>query len=121
MTTYTYAFNGLAIATETTTLPVVSTDQHGPAPATMPQAPTFTIAQGQVVWSMDANGSINYMAYDPATGAVVEQIQDVNTNDTSYFTGLPSGWSNAAGKNLVTRYLSIPRAARSKRPTPTAT
>ena len=53
--------------------------------------------QGQVIWTMDAAGIINYTAYDPATGAVVTQINDVNTSDTSEFSGLPSGWNTPTG------------------------
>ena len=34
---------------------------------------------GRPVWTQDADGYIGYTQYDPATGAVVEQIQDVDT------------------------------------------
>ena len=68
----------------------------------------------QIVWSQDANGSISYTAYDPATGAVNEQIQDVNFGPT-YNVGntqfdndlglLPESWGlPTTGKNLVTTY-----------------
>ena len=53
----------------------------------------------------DADGYLEYMAYDVATGAQITDIQDVNTADTSEFTDLPSGWStpSGGGLNLVTQ------------------
>ena len=41
-------------------------------------------AFGRVVWSQDADGFLTYRGYDQVTGALVQQIQDV---DTSSFTG----------------------------------
>ena len=65
-----------------------------------------------MVWSKDAVGSISYTEYDPATGAVLKQIQDVNLNlggtaggyDTTY---LPTAWATDApvGQHLVTQYV----------------
>ena len=55
---------------------------------------------GQPTWTMDADGTIDYTAYDPATGAVVETITDVNTQDTGDFSGLPAGWTTPAGGGL---------------------
>jgi YD repeat-containing protein len=49
---------------------------------------------------MDADGTIDYTAYDTATGAVVKTITDVNTQDTGDFTGLPAGWTTPAGGGL---------------------
>ena len=51
-------------------------------------------------------GSSRYTAYDPATGAVIESITDVNTADTSDFQNLPAGWVTPAGGglNLVTTF-----------------
>jgi len=74
-TSYAYTFfantPAPTIASMTTTLPVVGNGQNGTGTA----ATTEVVynALGQVVWSMDANGSISYTAYDPATGAVVQQ------------------------------------------------
>jgi RHS repeat-associated protein len=65
---------------------------------------------GRVVWTKDASGSIGYTAYDPATGAVTRQIDDVNLSlgptaggyDTTYETW---GWTSPSGaQNLTTNY-----------------
>jgi hypothetical protein len=55
---------------------------------------------------MDPAGFISYTQYDPLTGAVVEQIQDVSTSDTGDFSNKPSDWTtlSGAGLNLVTSY-----------------
>ena len=122
-TTYSYSFytsgvNGPAIYTETTSLPVVSTGQHGPGGTTANTTTDVYDTYGRVVWSMDAAGSISYTQYDPATGAVVEQIQDVDLSITSDIASadlellegspLPStgeGQGEGPFLNLVTTYL----------------
>ena len=48
-------------------LPVVGNSQNGKT-GTAAMTEVVYNALGQVVWSMDANGSISYTAYDPATG-----------------------------------------------------
>ena len=117
-TTYSYTFypdngpTGSAIETETTSLPAVSTADGGTGSA--PTSSDVYNSLGQLVWSQDANGSISYTGYDPATGAVTEQIQDVNFGPT-YNVGntqfdndlglLPQSWGlPTTGKNLVTTY-----------------
>ncbi len=65
-------------------------------------------ANGNVIWSMDANGFITYNQYDPTTQALIKTIQDVNTDDTSDFdpSTLPSGWTtpSGGGLELITTY-----------------
>ena len=96
---------------ETTIQPVVSTTQHGSGVAATSTDLYNTF--GQVVWSQDAAGSISYTAYNPATGAVVEQVQDANVNSTNSgqypaadWALLPSAWqtTGTAAENLVTTY-----------------
>ncbi|HWE97544.1 MAG TPA: RHS repeat-associated core domain-containing protein [Tepidisphaeraceae bacterium] len=84
--------------------PVVASAQDGPGTADI--ATTVYDAYGRPTWTKDGDGFINYTAYDPATGAVVETITDVDTTQTSDFSNLPSGWStpSGGGLNLVTRY-----------------
>ncbi len=63
---------------------------------------------GRPVWTRDGDGYIDYTAYDQVTGAVVETITDVNTNDSGEFSGLPSGWaspSTTSALNLITTYV----------------
>ncbi len=109
---------GPAIRTETTVQPLVSADAHGSgtSAASTDVYDTF----GRVVWSRDAAGVVSYTQYDPATGAVTEQIQDANVNyvqqtsqseypypsaDWQLLTA--QGWETASGnyKNLVTTYV----------------
>ena len=109
VTKYGYTFNGVAIASETTALPVVTdgtggtVDEHGSG---TPNSSTDVYdTYGRVVWSQDANGAISYTAYDAATGAVIEQIKDVdlsaNTGDARFQNDLAllgnPGWSTPAG------------------------
>jgi RHS repeat-associated protein len=51
------------------------------------------------IWQKDADGNISYTAYDPATGAVVEQIQDVDSSQASTLD-MPSVVSLASGSHL---------------------
>ncbi|MGO9108944.1 MAG: Calx-beta domain-containing protein [Thermoguttaceae bacterium] len=125
-TTYTYQFNtssasGPAIEVETTTQPAIcngqsgTPDQHGSG--IQAQSEDVYNSLGQLVWSKDANGSISYTAYDPATGAVVQRIQDVNLSgntgdaqfqaDLALLTNYGLNWTTPAngGQNLLTTYL----------------
>ena len=76
---------------ETESDPVVSADQNGPDTADV--TTTFFDQNGNPIWVKDPDGYLQYYAYDPATGAQVTQIVDVNTSDTTTFTNLPSGWT----------------------------
>ncbi len=82
----------------TTTLPVVSAAQNGPGVADVQT--TVYDADGRPVWTRDGDGFINYTAYDPATGAVVKTIRDVDTTRTSDFQNLPAGWVTPPGGGL---------------------
>jgi len=101
---YTFYTGTDAVASVTTTRPTVSTAENGSGTANT----TVSVfdAQGRVIWTKDASGSINYYQYDALTGAVVKAIRDVNTSLTSGFTNLPSGWvtPTGGGLNLVTTY-----------------
>jgi RHS repeat-associated protein len=96
---YTWAGSSPQVQSETETDPVSASASD--------VTTTVYNALGQPVWVKDPDGYIDYAAYDPATGAQVLSIQDVNTADTGEFTGLPAGWSTPAGGglNLVTSYV----------------
>jgi len=82
----------------TTTYPIVTTAQNGPNSAS-----TDAIAFdgfGRPTWTKDTEGFLTYTAYDPATGAVVKTIDDVDSSLTGTFAGLPSGWSTPGGGGL---------------------
>ena len=102
-TIYTYSWQGdsLQLAERTTTLPVVPTSQNGSDVAAQRQE--VYDAQGNVTWSKDERGFITHQQYDPATGALVEQIEDVQTSGLS---GVPLGWATptGGGLNLTTDY-----------------
>lgn len=70
---------------------------------TDPSAAETTVyfdALGRPVWNKDQEGYINYVAYDQKTGAVVKSITDVDTSETSDFTGKPSGWTTPGSGGL---------------------
>jgi hypothetical protein len=77
---YTWFSDTVQEQSATTNLPVISTAENGSGAAEA--TATWYNIYGQPTWSMDADGYIDYAAYDPATGAVVKTITDVNTQDT---------------------------------------
>ncbi|QJW98452.1 RHS repeat-associated core domain-containing protein [Frigoriglobus tundricola] len=102
---YTYLSGTNQVATVTTTLPTITTAENGSNTANT----TVTVYDsfGNVQWTKDANGFLNYTQTDTLTGAVVKTITDVNTSLTSTFTNLPSGWTTptGGGLQLVTTYV----------------
>ena len=111
-TTYSYSWQNNSsgqvtnqIADMITTNPVVSTSQNGSGVATTTQ--TVYNQFGQVVWTMDAKGFITYTAYDNATGAVIQTVQDVNTanlSDIVNYSGSYAGGTLAFGSDGYNQY-----------------
>ncbi len=101
---YTWFSGANQMQSQAVSAPVISSGQNGPGTADV--TTTVDDVYGRPIWTKDGDGFIDYTAYDPATGAVVKSIQDVDTTQTSEFTGLPSGWSTptGGGLNLVTTY-----------------
>jgi YD repeat-containing protein len=99
-TSSSYAwYSGTAQAQSiTVSLPVIAASQNGPGTADV--STTFLDTYGRPSWGKDADGFLTYTAYDQASGAVVKTIDDVNTADTSDFSGLPSGWTTPTGGGL---------------------
>ena len=107
--TYGWLSGTNQIASDAESLPTVSTSHNGPGSGTASVTNIVYDQYGRPVWTMDANGHIDYMGYDAATGAVVQFIQDVNTNNVPNLVNdevpLPSWTSpNGTGLNLVTTY-----------------
>lgn len=104
-TSYTYSwFSGTTQEQSVTRYsPGISTEQNGSG--TVSVTTVVFDGYGRPIWTKNAGGYLNYLAYDQASGAVVTQIIDVNTALTSQFTGLPSGWSTPSdgGLHLVTQ------------------
>ena len=89
------------IKQRTTLLPIVSTSQNG----TGAQHSTVEVydSYGRGVWRKSARSFITYTAYNDLTGAMVQQIQDV---DMSLMSGYPlsPGWTTPTGRVLVQRF-----------------
>jgi YD repeat-containing protein len=95
-TTYTYSdWNGSRPGHVTTTQPRINANQNGPGSDDVSE--TVYDTYGRPIWTKDADGFLNYMAYDPATGALIKSITDVDTTKTGDFTNLPTGWSTPTG------------------------
>jgi RHS repeat-associated protein len=98
-TSFAYTWgSGFDIQSSTITLPAVTTGQNGSGTAATSTA-VFD-GFGNVVWSRDPDGYLDYRAFDIPTGAVTKSIDDVDTAQTSTFAGLPSGWSTPTGGGL---------------------
>ena len=100
---YSWLSGSNGLYSTTISAPVISAAQNGSNAADITTTVFDTF--GQPVWTKDADGYIHYAAFDVATGAVVRSIVDVNTNLTSLFTNLPSGWTTptGGGLNLMTQ------------------
>ena len=98
---HTWHSGTVKIQRRTTTLPVVPTSQNGSGTAATRK--DYFDAHGNRTWAMDERGFITAFRYDVPTGAITQQIDDV---DTSVVTGAPSGWTTptGGGLNLVTDY-----------------
>src|SRR5262249_9364747 len=99
-TSYAYTFftGTVRVQSQTTTAPVIGSAQN--APGAVDVSTVYFDPYGNPIWSKDGDGFLFYTAYDPATGAVVKSIEDVNTQGTNDFSNLPSGWTTPAGGGL---------------------
>jgi len=105
-TTYTWFTGTTQVQSLVTTLPVISSAQNGPGVADVDTS--FYDSRGRIIWTRNSinptagtsDGYISYTAYDPATGAVVKTIRDVDTTRTGDFVNLPSGWTTPTGGGL---------------------
>ena len=78
-----------------TTLPAVPAEQNGSG---TPQTRVEVFdSLGNRTWEKDARGFIARYQYDPATGALTQRIDDV---DTAQATDAPAGWTTPAGGGL---------------------
>ncbi len=95
---YTWFTGTDQMQSETVTKPVISAAENGPAVADTEV--TYFDTYARPIWHKDGDGFLTYTAYDPATGAEVKTITDVDTTRTGDFQNLPSGWSTPAGGGL---------------------
>ena len=98
---YTWYAGTSQIKQMTTTLPVIAASQNGSGIASTRRE--YFDTHGYNTWSMDERGFISRMVYDIPTGAIVRQIQDV---DTDIETDHPTGWvtPSGGGLNLVSDF-----------------
>lgn len=84
----------------TVMLPAIASGQNGSGTANS----TVTVLDeyGRSIWFKDEAEFIHYTRYDLMSSAVVRTIVDVDTDVTSDFENLPSGWKNVNGKHLKT-------------------
>ena len=106
--TYSYEWNHLKVRSRTTIWPPVAASQNGSGQADR-RIEVFD-DYGRVTWTQDERGFLARMKYDPATGALVQTIQDA---DSAYWTTHPTdeplppnGWTTptGGGLHLVTDY-----------------
>ena len=97
VTSHAYAFHPgtVRVRQHTTTLPVVPTSQNGSGVADTRR--DYFDSYGNLTWHMDERGFLTRTAYDVATGAMTQRIEDV---DTTRVSDAPSGWSTPAGGGL---------------------
>lgn len=109
-TTFTYTWQvdefgqpSFQILLKTTTYPTVTSGQNGSNSAGVERIVYDRF--GQVIWRKDPRGAITHRSYDPANGALVQEIEDV---DTALMSGVPAGWSTLAGwgTHLVSDYVN---------------
>jgi YD repeat-containing protein len=102
-TTFAYSWftNTTQMQSMTTTRPV--------SPGIADQETSFFDTYGRPIWRQVDSPSatmtnqtitIDYAAYDAATGAVTKTITDVDTSRTSDFQNLPPGWATPPGGGL---------------------
>ena len=116
-TTYGYTFyqdagvDTQAIETRTVTQPAVAPTQNGSGVAAVTTAHYLrvdddgdgTYDRHYQDWTRDANGSLSYTSQNDL-GQTLARIEDVDTDVTGDFSGLPAGWSNPDGAHLKTTY-----------------
>jgi RHS repeat-associated protein len=104
-TTYNYSFleDTNQIESMTISSPTVTSAHNGPGTADVTRIVYDEF--GRTIWTMDADGFINYTEYDAITGAVVKTIVDVDV-DAIEITDEPEGWDTPAsgGLHLTTNY-----------------
>ncbi len=98
---YTWYEGTCQVKEKTTTLPVISTSQNGSGVAN--SFKEYFDEYGYRTWTMDERGYINQSIYDIPTGAITQQIQDVDAGEA---LGVPDGWvtPSGGGLNLITDF-----------------
>lgn len=103
VTNHCYSFYGgtCAVQQHKTTLPVVPEEQNGSGVAATNREYFDTFRN--LTWKMNERGFIMRMSYDIPTGAIAQQVDDV---DTGLYEDVPAGWTtpSGGGLNLITDF-----------------
>lgn len=106
-TSYAYDFyaSNNQLLQQTTTLPLVPTDQNG-SNAADSQREQYD-EQGYMTWEQGPKGFVDHFTYDLTTGALVQRIRDVNPSILPLPT-VPATWTRPGGLpaplHLITDY-----------------
>ncbi len=92
---YEWRSESVEMQQRATTLPAVPASQNG-SDTSATRLERFD-AYGNLVWVKDERGYLTRHTYDAATGARVQTIRDVDTNQVG---DAPSGWTTPAGGGL---------------------
>lgn len=102
-TQYSYTFHSgtTQVEKKTTTLPAIPTSQNGSGTSSIYED-VYDIYDN-LIWHKDERGFITRYKYDIPTGAITQQIDDV---DTAQVSDEPSGWvtPTGGGLHLITDY-----------------
>ncbi|MBA2707040.1 MAG: hypothetical protein H0U59_04455, partial [Gemmatimonadaceae bacterium] len=94
-------------------LPVVTTGQNGPGGTTGATSTEYYDIRGNVVWTVDAAGFINYYKRDPATGAVKTEVIDVEPSSiTNPAVDPPVRDTNLPDEKSITTNLEVDKFGR---------
>ncbi len=102
--TYTWFTGTTQMASDKTTMPIVTVGQDGPG--TADTATRYYDTFGRTIWTKDGDGYLTYAAYDQKTGGMTMSVQDA---DPSLISGAPvaaptRGSGLATPLHLVTNY-----------------
>jgi RHS repeat-associated protein len=95
---YTWYAGTVGVQSQAVSRPPITAAQNGPGVADVDS--TYYDSYGRPTWTRDADGFLTYTQYDPATGAVVKTITDVDTTRSGDFQNLPAGWTTPPGGGL---------------------
>jgi RHS repeat-associated protein len=99
---FTWSATSLEPLSMVETDPTISSAEDGPGSSDPPDTTTtYFDAFGRPIWTKDADGFLSYTAYDPASGAIIETIDDVDIAALTFAEAatLPSdpSWVTPAG------------------------
>jgi RHS repeat-associated protein len=95
---YTWYADTNRVQSDAVTKPLISAEQNGPGTPDV-ETTVFDI-YGRTIWRKDGDGYLHYTQFDPATGAAVKTITDVDVTRAGDFQALPTDWNTRTGGGL---------------------